>query len=88
MADRSLKIPANRAMKHDQDVWELAITVAKAKGVSPRAAIEGTFRCFAAQWMGEQAAQLQPVTVPTPSNPPVPFDATESLSSLFEQPAS
>ena len=88
MADRDFKVPVNRTMKHDQDVWELAITVAKAKGVSPRAAIEGTFRCFAAQWMGESATQLKPVVAPVPSAPPAPFDATQSLSSLFEQPAS
>ena len=81
MPQRSFSIPTNRSMKHDVDVWELAIAVALAKGITPRAAIEGTFRCFAEQWMGGAVVQPLPTVQPAPS---MPFDATESLGSLFD----
>ena len=38
---RALKMPTNKAMKLDPDCWEIAIRAAIAKGVSPRAVVEG-----------------------------------------------
>lgn len=77
---RALKMPTNKAMKLDPDCWEIAIRAAIAKGVSPRAVVEGVLRTCTDVWVGGNCPQLQPVS-PAPDEP---FNASDALDSLID----
>ena len=80
---RTLKMPTNKAMKLGDDVWDIAIAAALAKGVSPRAAVEGILRTCSDYWVGRNCPQPQPV-IASPTTPPEPFDAAKALDSLID----
>ena len=79
---RTLKMPANKSMKLGDDVWDIAIAAAHAKGVSPRSAVEGILRTCADYWVGGNCPQSQPA-IASPAAPE-PFNAADALDSLID----
>ncbi|MEM1425223.1 MAG: hypothetical protein AAGF75_01530 [Cyanobacteria bacterium P01_H01_bin.130] len=79
---RPLKMPANKAMKLGDDVWDIAIAAAHAKGVSPRSAVEGILRTCADYWVGGHCPQTQ-LAITSPATPE-PFNASNALDDLID----
>ena len=80
---RTLKMPTNKAMKLEADCWDIAIAAALAKGVSPRAAVEGILRTCADYWVGGNCPQPQPALA-SPAIPSEPFNAADALDNLID----
>ena len=78
---RILTMPANRAMRHKPDVWELAIEIGQKKGLSPQQVVAAVFRSHALQWAGLDVPQPHPAITPAATSEP--FDASKAIDSLI-----